>query len=594
MLEGGDFRALVVDNKLVAIAERTPAHVVGNGKNTVQELIDVINSDPRRGYGHENVLTQIDVDEQSEKILKAKNFTIETVLPENEILYLKTTANISTGGTAIDRTDEAHPENIFLFERIAKIVGLDVTGVDVIAPNISEPLRENGGGIIEVNAAPGFRMHLAPSEGIGRNVAEHVVNMLFPPGKPSRIPIFAITGTNGKTTTTRFIAHILRGSGLTVGFTTTDGTYIQNNQIVTGDNTGPVSAQLVLKDPSVQVAVLETARGGIIRSGLGYEHCDVAVVTNVAADHLGIKDINTLEDLARVKAVVPRSVSSKGFAVLNAEDENVYPMRKLVNGTVVLFAMDENHPNIQRHARRGGISCVYENGFITLLRGKWKVRVEKAINVPLTYGARAEFMIQNVLAATLACFVHGVSLEDICGAGDGTRRNYSFGFRLRALRRGGGHECRRRPSRHQRYKYPRRPRARQSRRAAFGFKQRFCGTQCGRRKCVSNEKVSQWNRRLVCDGRKSSEHPATRPSRRHFLRLRKRFHHFAQGQMESARRKSHQCAADLRSARRVYDSKCFSSDAGVFCSRSFARRHPRRFDDLYAFNRADARTNEFC
>ncbi|MEJ7860612.1 MAG: cyanophycin synthetase [Pyrinomonadaceae bacterium] len=413
MLEGGDFRALVVDNKIVAIAERTPAHVIGDGKSTVQELIDVTNSDPRRGYGHENVLTQIDVDEQTEKILKAKNFTVETVLPEGEILYLKTTANISTGGTAIDRTDEAHPENIFLFERIAKIVGLDVTGIDVIAPNISEPLRENGGGIIEVNAAPGFRMHLAPSEGIGRNVAEHVVNMLFPPGKPSRIPIFAITGTNGKTTTTRFIAHILRGSGLTVGFTTTDGTYIQNNQIVVGDNTGPVSAQLVLKDPSVQVAVLETARGGIIRSGLGYEHCDIAVVMNVAADHLGIKDINTLEDLARVKAVVPRSVSSKGFAVLNAEDENVYKMRKLVDGSIALFAMDENHPNIQRNARRGGISCVYENGFITLLRGKWKVRVEKAINVPLTYGARAEFMIQNVLAATLSCFVHGVSLEDI-------------------------------------------------------------------------------------------------------------------------------------------------------------------------------------
>ncbi|MDQ3749803.1 MAG: Mur ligase family protein, partial [Acidobacteriota bacterium] len=349
----------------------------------------------------------------TEQILKLKDYTLETVLPADEILYLKTTANLSTGGTAIDRTDEAHPENIFLFERIAKIVGLDVTGIDVIAPNLSEPLRENGGGIIEVNAAPGFRMHLSPSEGIGRNVAEHVVDMLFPVGRPSRIPIFAITGTNGKTTTTRFIAHVLRGSGLTVGFTTTDGTYIQNNQIVAGDNTGPVSAQLVLKDPSVQVAVLETARGGIIRSGLGYDYCDVAVVTNIAADHLGLKDINTLEDLARVKAVVPRSVSRKGFAVLNAEDENVYRMRKMVDGSVVYFSMDENNENIRRHARRGGISCVYENGFITLLKGRWKVRVEKAINVPLTYGGRAEFMIQNVLAATLACFVHGVSLEDI-------------------------------------------------------------------------------------------------------------------------------------------------------------------------------------
>ncbi|MBA2493875.1 MAG: cyanophycin synthetase [Acidobacteria bacterium] len=413
MLNGADFRALVVNNQLVAIAERTPAHVVGDGEHTIQGLIDKINADPRRGYGHENVLTQIDIEEQTERILRAKKYTPETILPKDEILHLKTTANISTGGTAIDRTDEAHPENIFMFERIAKIVGLDIAGVDIIAPNISEPLRENGGGIIEVNAAPGFRMHLAPSEGIGRNVAEYVLNMLFPPGKPSRIPIFAVTGTNGKTTTTRLISHILRGSGCTVGFTTTDGTYIQNNQIVAGDNTGPVSAQLVLKDPSVQVAVLETARGGIIRSGLGYDHCDVAVVTNIASDHLGLKDINTLEDLARVKAVVPRSVSPKGFAVLNAEDENVYRMRKLVDGTVVLFSMDEDNENIRRNARRGGISCVYENGFITLLKGKWKVRVEKAIDVPLSYGGRAEFMIQNVLAATLACFVHGVSLEDI-------------------------------------------------------------------------------------------------------------------------------------------------------------------------------------
>jgi cyanophycin synthetase len=413
MLAGNDFRALVVNNKLVAIAERTPAHVIGDGKSTIQELIDQTNSDPRRGYGHEKVLSLINIDGQTERLIAAKNYTFDTVLPESEILHLKTTANLSTGGTAIDRTDEAHPENIFLFERIAKIIGLDISGIDVIAPNITEPLSENGGGVIEINAAPGFRMHLSPSEGIGRNVAEYVVDMLFPPGKSARIPIFAITGTNGKTTTTRLVAHILRGSGLVVGYTTTDGTYIQNNQIVAGDNTGPVSAQLVLKDPSVQVAVLETARGGIIRSGVGYDHCDIGVVTNVAADHLGLKDVNTLEDLARVKSVVPRSVSRRGFAVLNAEDENVYRMRKLVEGTIVLFSMDENNENIRRHAKRNGISCVYENGFVTLLKGQWKVRVEKVINIPLTYGGRAEFMIQNVLAATLSCFVHGVSLEDI-------------------------------------------------------------------------------------------------------------------------------------------------------------------------------------
>ena len=413
MLEGADFRALVVNNRLIAVAERIPAHVVGDGKSTIQELIDQTNADPRRGYGHENVLTQISVDGQTMRCIAAKDYTLESVLPAGEMLTLKTTANISTGGTAIDRTDEVHPENVFLFERIARIIGLDVTGVDIIAPNVSDPLDESGGGIIEVNAAPGFRMHLAPSEGIGRNVAEHVVEMLFPPGTPSRIPIFSITGTNGKTTTTRLIAHILKGTGKTVGFTTTDGTYIQNQQIVAGDNTGPVSAQLVLKDPTVEVAVLETARGGIIRAGLGFDYCDIGVVTNVAEDHLGLKDVNTLEDLARVKSVVPRAVGRRGFAVLNAEDPNVYKMKELVEGHCVYFSMDENHPNIQRQANRGRVSCVYENGFVTILKGKWKVRVEKALNIPLTYGGRAEFMIQNVIAATLACFVHGVAIEDI-------------------------------------------------------------------------------------------------------------------------------------------------------------------------------------
>ncbi|HEX8289708.1 MAG TPA: cyanophycin synthetase [Pyrinomonadaceae bacterium] len=413
MLHGSDFRALVVDNKLIAVAERKPAHVVGDGVSTIQQLINKENENPLRGYGHEKVLTLITVDSQTRALLEAKNYTLDTVLSAGEIFYLKSTANLSTGGTAIDRTDETHPENVFLFERIAKIVGLDVAGIDVMAPNVTEPLMENGGGVIEINAAPGFRMHLAPSEGIGRNVAEHVVDMLFPTGKPSRIPIIAITGTNGKTTVTRLIAHIIRGSGCVVGFTTTDGTYIQNNQIVTGDNTGPISAQLVLKDPSVQVAVLETARGGIIRSGLGYDHSDIAVVTNVAADHLGLKDINSLEDLARVKGVVPRSVSPRGFAVLNAEDDHVYNMRKLVDGKCVYFAMHEDNERVQKHSAKGGLSCIYENGYITLLKGKWKVRVERVANIPSTYGGRAEFMIQNALAAALACFVYGVSIEDI-------------------------------------------------------------------------------------------------------------------------------------------------------------------------------------
>jgi cyanophycin synthetase len=412
-LMGSDFRALVVNNRLIAVAERIPANVVGDGERTIQQLIDEINTDPRRGYGHEKVLTCIEVDGQSMRCIEAVGHSLESVLPKNEILYLKTTANISTGGTAIDRTEEIHPLNVFLFERIARIIGLDIAGIDIIAPNVSEPLSESGGGVIEVNAAPGFRMHLAPSEGIGRNVAEPVIDMLYPPGAPSRIPIISITGTNGKTTVTRLIAHVLRGSGLTVGYTTTDGTYIQNQQIVQGDNTGPVSAQLVLKDPTVQVAVLETARGGIIRAGLGFDHCDIGIVTNIAADHLGLKDVNTLEDLARVKSVVPRAVSRRGYAVLNAEDPLVYKMRELVDGHCVYFSTDENHPNIRRQAEKGRVSCVYENGYVTILKGKWKVRIEKIVNVPLTYGGRAEFMIPNVLAATLSCFVHGVSLEDL-------------------------------------------------------------------------------------------------------------------------------------------------------------------------------------
>ncbi|MGB7922552.1 MAG: cyanophycin synthetase [Pyrinomonadaceae bacterium] len=412
-LTGQDFRALVINNRLVAVAERIPAHVTGDGEHTIRELIDLTNQDPRRGFGHENVLTLIDVDAQTENLLAARGHTLDTVLPAGEIFYLKKTANISTGGTAIDRTDEVHPFNVSLFERIARIVGLDVAGIDVVATDIATPLSENGGGIIEVNAAPGFRMHLAPSDGLARNVAEHVIDMLFPPGTPSRVPVIAVTGTNGKTTTTRLIAHILKNSGMNVGFTTTEGIYIGNSLIQPGDNTGPVSAQLVLKDPTVEIAVLETARGGIIRAGLGFDRCDIGVVMNVTVDHLGLKDIETIGDMARVKAVVPRSVGESGCAVLNADDELVYAMREDTPGRVALFSMEEENPHIVEHTSDGGIACVFENGYVTLLKGRWKVRVEKVINIPLTYGGRAAFMIQNVLAATLAAFQQNVSIEDI-------------------------------------------------------------------------------------------------------------------------------------------------------------------------------------
>ena len=412
-LTGQDFRALVVNNHLIAVAERIPAHVIGDGEHTIRELIDITNLDPRRGYGHENVLTQIDVDAQTESLLASRGYTLDTVLKAGEMFRLKTTANISTGGTAIDRTDEVHPFNVSLFERIARIIGLDVAGIDVVAPDLSTPLTENGGGIIEVNAAPGFRMHLAPSEGLARNVAEHVIDMLFPPGTPSRVPVIAVTGTNGKTTTTRLIAHILKNSGRNVGFTTTEGIYIGNSLIQPGDNTGPVSAQLVLKDPTVEIAVLETARGGIIRAGLGFDRCDIGVVMNVTVDHLGLKDIETIEDMARVKAVVPRAVGRNGHAVLNADDELVFAMSDDTPGQVALFSMEEENPHIVEHTSEGGIACVFENGYVTLLKGRWKVRVEKVINIPLTYGGRAAFMIQNVLAATLAAYLQNISIEDI-------------------------------------------------------------------------------------------------------------------------------------------------------------------------------------
>ena len=412
-LVGYDFRALVINNKLVAVAERTPAFVKGDGKHTIKELVEKENSDPRRGYGHEKVLTQISIDDMTEKILELKGYSVDTVLPNDEVCYLKSTANISTGGTAIDRTEEVNPQNIVLFERIAKIIGLDIAGIDVVAPDVSTPILENGGGIVEVNAAPGFRMHLEPSEGIGRNVADHVMDMLFPPGKSARIPIIAVTGTNGKTTTTRLISHIMRQVGYNVGYTTTEGVYIGNTMIQPGDNTGPMSARMVLMDPTVEIAVLESARGGIVRAGLGFDHCDIGIVMNVTVDHLGLKDINTLEDMAKVKSVVVEAVNKKGYAILNADDELVYNMHEGLESKIAFFSMDENNEHVIKHCSKGGIACVFENNYITILKGTWKHRIEKVINIPLTYGGKAAFMIQNVLAATLAAYLHGLTSEDI-------------------------------------------------------------------------------------------------------------------------------------------------------------------------------------
>ncbi len=412
-ITGEDYRLLVINHKLVAAALRTPAHVVGDGSSTIQQLVDKVNEDPRRGYGHEKVLTMIKIDKMSENLLEAKGYTLDTVLPKDEVFTLKETANLSTGGTAQDVTDIVHPDNIFMAERISRVIGLDICGIDVMTSDISIPLEKTGGAILEVNAGPGFRMHLAPTEGLPRNVAANVVDMLFPPGTTSRIPIVAVTGTNGKTTTTRLIAHMMKIMGHNVGFTTSDGVYIQNHLLMKGDCTGPVSAEFVLKDPTVDFAVLETARGGMIRAGLGFHHCDIAVVTNVAADHLGLKGIHTLEQLARLKGVVPETVLPTGTAILNADDDHVFNMRKEVKGSIALFSMDENNPRIIKHMSNGGLCAIYENGFVTICKGGWKMRVAKAVNIPLTFGGKAKFMIQNVLPAILTGYIRGFDLNDI-------------------------------------------------------------------------------------------------------------------------------------------------------------------------------------
>ncbi len=307
--KGSDHRILVINGKVAAVAERIPAHVVGDGRSTIEELIEITNQDPNRGDGHANVLTKITIDKTALNVLGKQGYELTSILPQGAIAYLRATANLSTGGIAVDRTDEIHPENVWIAQRVAKLIGLDIAGIDVVTDDIRKPLKEVDGVIVEVNAAPGFRMHVAPSRGLPRNIAAPVIDMLFPPGTPSRVPILAITGTNGKTTTSRLISHICRQTGKVVGFTTTDGVYIDDYLVEKGDNTGPYSASMILKEPTVEIAVLETARGGILRSGLAFNQCDVGVVLNVAADHLGIGDIDTIEQMAKVKSVVAEVVS---------------------------------------------------------------------------------------------------------------------------------------------------------------------------------------------------------------------------------------------------------------------------------------------
>lgn len=413
---GRDHRVLVINGKVVAVAERVPAHVVGDGRLTIDELIAETNKDPRRGEGHANILTRLEVDRTTWQLLERKGYTLDTVLDEGEICYLRSTANLSTGGIAIDRTDEIHPKNIWLAQRVAKIIGLDIAGIDVVTSDITRPLREVDGVVVEVNAAPGFRMHFSPSEGIPRNIAEPLIDMLFPSGTPCRVPIVSITGTNGKTTTTRLTAHIFQQTQRVVGYTTTDGVYISGNLVEPGDNTGPQSAQMILQDPTVQVAVLETARGGILRAGLAFESCDVGVVLNVAADHLGLGDIDTVEEMARVKSVVAETACPNGYAVLNADDPLVAAMAQQVKAQVAYFSMNPDNEIIKAHTQQGGLAAVYENGYLSILKGDWVLRIEQAVNVPLTMMGRAPFQIANALAASLAAFTQSVSIEEIRSA----------------------------------------------------------------------------------------------------------------------------------------------------------------------------------
>jgi cyanophycin synthetase len=413
--EGRDHRVLVVNGRVAACAERVPAAVTGNGRSTVAELIEAANRDPRRGTGHRKVLTRLAADARTVEHLSRNGYTLTSVPPEGELVTLRATANLSTGGTSIDRTDEMHPDNVTACEMAAGIVGLDVAGIDVLTPDISKPFRDNGAVIIEVNAAPGIRMHTHPGEGRPRNVGAPILDMLYPPGTETTIPIIAVTGTNGKTTTVRLIAHLFRNTGHRVGFTTTDGVYIQNRLVMEGDMTGPFSANIILSNPTIDVAILETARGGILRAGLGFDECDVGVVLNVTADHLGLRGIQTLEQLADVKAVVPSVVRREGYAVLNADDPLVYAMREKSPADVVLFTMGDATGNryVAEHVRRGGIAVCVTSGEFVIRRGKLAIPIAAEHEVPLMLGGAARFQRENVLAAIGATYVRGMRYDDI-------------------------------------------------------------------------------------------------------------------------------------------------------------------------------------
>lgn len=413
-IQGQDFRLLIVGNKMIAASLRLSARVEGDGIRSVKELISQENSNLKRGDGHENVLTKIKTDAATDLCLGAQNMNLESIPALGTIVPLKSTANLSTGGTAEDVTDLVHPLNRLLVERASKIIGLDICGIDIISPDISIPWTENGAAIIEVNAAPGLRMHKFPSKGSPREVGAPIIDLLFNEQENGRIPIVAVTGTNGKTTTTRLMAHIANFTGLAVGFTSTDGIYIDGEKMQSGDCSGPQSAKTILQDPTIDFAVLETARGGIIRSGLGFDHCDIAIVTNVAADHLGLKDIHSVDDLALVKSVVPSAVQSDGWAILNAADPYSFAMRKGLKCKVALFCTDENNTHIVAHIKAGGSAiCSDKNLNIYIYHKNEKIFVFNAAEAPITCKGKAGFMVENLLPTVLASYLLDFELDKI-------------------------------------------------------------------------------------------------------------------------------------------------------------------------------------
>jgi cyanophycin synthetase len=417
-IRGNDYRVLVIDGHMVAVAQRVPAHVIGDGEHTVRELVDMTNHDARRGIGHEKVLTRIKIDEAAEQLVQRQGFQLNQVPAKGAFIKLAATGNMSTGGISIDRTAEADHDNIEIAEEAARVVGLDVAGIDFLTPDICQPVRETGGAIVEVNAAPGFRMHTHPTEGEPQYVAKAVIDMLFPQGTPSRIPIIAITGSNGKTTTTRMIAHIMRGLGYKVGMTTTDGIYIDGRLVKQADASGPRSARMVLQNPRVDFAVFEVARGGILREGLGYSANDVAVVLNVTGDHLGLKEVNSLRQLAGIKRVIVEAVPRSGTAILNADDELVADMRSHCSGSAILFSMRNDNDLVERWVGRGRKAFVIEpqpgGGEMMVLRdGRRSTQVAWVHLIPATFEGLARANVQNALAAAAAAHAAGAHLHDI-------------------------------------------------------------------------------------------------------------------------------------------------------------------------------------